>query len=127
MLGSPNAVPFVYDGRFAPEGSIEISDFLVAELEASGSEPALIDVGGASDHGSFADAGIPVGGLFTGASGIKSPEQAAAYGGRANQPMDACYHLACDAAANVDTDQAAAFAKVALAAAIALAQGDLLP
>ena len=47
---------------------------------------------GASDHLPFARAGIPVGGVFTGAS-EKGP------GGR---PRDACYHLACDRLTNVD-------------------------
>ena len=42
--------------------------------------------GGASDHVPFAAAGVPVGGVFTGAS-ERGP------GGR---PRDPCYHLACD-------------------------------
>jgi aminopeptidase S len=48
--------------------------------------------GGASDHQAFADAGVPVGGLFTGAS-ERGP------GGR---PRDPCYHLACDRLRNVN-------------------------
>lgn len=39
---------------------------------------------------------FPFGGLFTGAEGIKTPEQAAVYGGTAGQQLDPCYHLACD-------------------------------
>ena len=49
--------------------------------------------GGASDHVPFAEAGIPVGGVFTGAS-ERGP------GGR---PRDPCYHLPCDRVPNVDT------------------------
>ena len=56
---------------------------------------------GRSDYQAFADAGIPSGGLFSGAEGIKTPEQAAAYGGTAGQPYDACYHQACDDLDNI--------------------------
>jgi Zn-dependent M28 family amino/carboxypeptidase len=60
-----------------------------------------IAFGGGSDHVPFARAGIPVGGLFTGADGLKSAGQAAVFGGRAGQPYDACYHRPCDTLANV--------------------------
>jgi Zn-dependent M28 family amino/carboxypeptidase len=39
---------------------------------------------------------IRAGGLFSGAEGIKTPPQAAAYGGTAGAPYDPCYHQACD-------------------------------
>jgi Zn-dependent M28 family amino/carboxypeptidase len=51
---------------------------------------------GGSDHRSFAAAGIPVGGLETGTDELKTPEQAAIYGGQAGRPYDACYHKRCD-------------------------------
>ena len=44
--------------------------------------------------------GIPAGGLFTGAEGVKTAAQAATYGGTAGQQYDPCYHLACDTFAN---------------------------
>jgi hypothetical protein len=37
-----------------------------------------------------------VGGLFTGASELKTEAQAAQFGGSAGEPMSPCYHLACD-------------------------------
>ena len=40
--------------------------------------------------------GIPAGGLFTGAEGIKTPAQAALFGGTAGEQYDPCYHLGCD-------------------------------
>jgi hypothetical protein len=40
--------------------------------------------------------GIPAGGLFTGAEGIKTEEQAAIYDGAAGEPYDPCYHQSCD-------------------------------
>ncbi|WP_338033591.1 hypothetical protein [Jiangella asiatica] len=40
--------------------------------------------------------GIPAGGLFTGAEGVKSEEQAALYAGLADVAYDPCYHSFCD-------------------------------
>ena len=42
------------------------------------------------------------GGLFTGAEGIKTVEQAALFGGRAGIGYDFCYHASCDDLSNVD-------------------------
>jgi len=72
---------------------------------------------GGSDHLPFARAGIPVGGLFTGAAGRKSAAQAAAFGGRAGEPYDPCYHRPCDTLANVS---GTALTRVAQAAAHAI-------
>ena len=57
---------------------------------------------GRSDYGPFiaADVGIPSGGLFTGAEGIKTAAEASIWGGTAGQQYDPCYHLACDTFAN---------------------------
>ncbi len=46
--------------------------------------------------------GIPAGGLFTGAEGVKTAEQAAKWGGTAGIAYDPCYHAACDNLGNVD-------------------------
>ena len=46
--------------------------------------------------------GIPAGGLFSGAEEVKTPEQAAAYGGTAGQAFDSCYHQACDTIHNLN-------------------------
>ena len=40
-------------------------------------------------------------GVFTGAEGIKTPDEVALYGGVAGEQYDPCYHLACDTFANV--------------------------
>ena len=48
-------------------------------------------------------AGIPAGGLFTGAEEIKTAEQAAVYGGTAGVAYDPCYHQACDDIDNINT------------------------
>lgn len=66
-------------------------------------EPTRADIGGASDHAPFADAGIPVAGVFTGAGADKSASEAERHGGTAGEPYDSCYHRACDTLATVDT------------------------
>ena len=58
------------------------------------------DFSGRSDYGPFIAKGIPSGGLFTGAEGIKTAQEAAMWGGTAGQQYDPCYHLACDTYAN---------------------------
>jgi Zn-dependent M28 family amino/carboxypeptidase len=55
---------------------------------------------GRSDYGPFIDNGIPAGGLDSGAEGLKTPEEAAIYGGEAGKAYDGCYHQACDTYAN---------------------------
>jgi aminopeptidase S len=54
------------------------------------------------DHEPFLAKGVRVGGIFTGSAEIKTPEQAAKWGGTAGEAMDKCYHLACDTPANID-------------------------
>jgi Zn-dependent M28 family amino/carboxypeptidase len=111
MLGSPNYVRFVYDGDGSddpeglagPPGSAQIEEiftdyFADRDLET---DPTAFD--GRSDYGPFIAAGIPAGGLFSGAEGVKTPEQAAAYGGTAGAPYDPCYHQACDTITNLST------------------------
>ncbi len=59
-------------------------------------EGVSITRGGRSDHGGFVDRYIPVGGLFTGAEAIKTPEQFDLFGGLVGKPLDPCYHRGCD-------------------------------
>ncbi len=102
MVGSPNYVRFVYDGdasdtdrsaRPARARSKTCSS-TTSRLRACRSEPTAFD--GRSDYDAFISVGIPAGGLFTGAEGIKTEEQAAIYGGTAGIAYDPCYHQACD-------------------------------
>ena len=62
--------------------------------------PALGELLG--DYEAFILAGIPSGGLFSGAEEIKTPEQEAIWGGTAGEQFDPCYHEACDTIDNVD-------------------------
>lgn len=57
---------------------------------------------GRSDHAPFKNAGVPVGGLFSGADYRKTSAQAAKWGGTVGQPFDRCYHSSCDTTANID-------------------------
>lgn len=110
MVGSPNSVNFVYDGDgdalgvSGPNGSglVEgvFTDFFTSQGESS--EPTDFD--GRSDYFAFINAGIPAGGLFTGAEGIKSAAEAAEYGGTAGVAYDPCYHAACDTITNLNED-----------------------
>jgi Zn-dependent M28 family amino/carboxypeptidase len=110
MLASPNYVRFVYDGDNStgannvpgPAGSGAIEKTFNDYLNGRGlaTDPTAFD--GRSDYNAFISVGIPAGGIFTGAEGIKTPAQAATYGGTAGQPYDPCYHQACDRYDNVN-------------------------
>ncbi len=110
MLASPNFVRFVYDGdgsdtgTAGPAGSDRIEQAFLDYFERQGlaTEPTAFD--GRSDYGPFIAVGIPAGGLFSGAEGIKTPEQEAVYGGTAGVAYDHCYHQACDTIDNVNTE-----------------------
>jgi Zn-dependent M28 family amino/carboxypeptidase len=109
MVGSTNFVRFVYDGDGSafgvdgPSGSGRIEDVFVDYFASQGlaTEPTEFD--GRSDYDAFINAGIPAGGLFTGAEGIKTAAQAAVYGGTAGVAYDPCYHQACDTIANLSS------------------------
>jgi Zn-dependent M28 family amino/carboxypeptidase len=108
MVGSPNHVFFVYDGDDSdgvgagpgPSGSAQIEKTFERFYDSVGESFLGTDFDGRSDYGPFIAAGIPSGGLFTGAEGVKTAAQAAIWGGTAGQQYDPCYHLACDTFAN---------------------------
>ena len=123
MVGSPNFVRFVYDGDSSdttgenPQpGSGIIEKLFLDYFESQGLPTRPTEIGNRSDHAGFRNAGIPIGGLFTGAEGIKTPEEVAVFGGTAGEQYDPCYHLACDTFENVSLEaldqnsDAAAFA-----------------
>jgi Zn-dependent M28 family amino/carboxypeptidase len=108
MLGSPNAVRFVYDGdgsdtdTAGPAGSDRIEASFLRWFERNDLATAPTAFDGRSDYGPFIDVGIPAGGLFSGAEGVKTDDEAAAFGGTAGEPYDPCYHQACDTTENID-------------------------
>jgi len=83
MIASPNYGYFVYDGSGAafnvsgPPGSDHIEHaFRSYFRNLAGLRSAPTKLSGRSDYRPFMAAGIPCGGLFTGAEGIKTPEEA---------------------------------------------------
>ena len=97
MVGSPKGRLAVYEGDDPPNRKIE-----AALREELADDARQEDLGGSSDHASFDDADIPVGGLFTG--------------------LDRCYHRACDTLGNVDEDLAARAARATAGALVTLAR-----
>ncbi len=121
MVGSPNYDRIVYDGDDGPSGSRRIENAFRAYFAARHLAIEQESLGGSSDHASFAEQGIPVGGLFTGADDLKSPTSARRIGGSANLPFDSCYHKACDTIANVDFRMLGQLADAAAVVAVRLA------
>jgi len=113
MVSSPNYSLFVYDGDNSefpvgpgisegPEGSDVIEDLFHDHFAGQGLKSAQSGFTGRSDYGPFIAKGIPAGGLFTGAEGIKTALQQSAFGGQVGVAFDVCYHQACDTLANVN-------------------------
>ena len=108
MVGSPNPVASVYGGAPGsgwPAGSGAIQTVLTDFLASQGITPRTVSFR-ASDHASFLSAGIPVGGLFTGA----------------DDGADLCYHQACDRLENIDRDMLGLMADATAHATLTFAQ-----
>jgi len=121
MVASPNYVFGVYDGDDSaqegegpgPQGSAAIETVFERFFTARGKATAAADFTGRSDYGPFIAIGIPAGGLFTGAEGLKTAEEAAQFGGVAGAAYDPCYHAACDSMTPVaDGGDAAIYAQL---------------
>jgi Zn-dependent M28 family amino/carboxypeptidase len=127
MVGSPNGIRAVYDGTAAsrPTESTAITHLFTTALDAAGLAWELEAIGGASDNYPLDQAGIPIGGLYSGSNEVKSAEQAATFGGTSGAPLDACYHLACDRRANIDPVLLEQLARAAAWVTGALASGDV--
>jgi Zn-dependent M28 family amino/carboxypeptidase len=96
MLASPNFVRFVHSGSGGPEGSTLLYDAFLEWFDAQDLSIAPAGFAGNSDYHAFVQAGVPSGGLATGAGSSKSETQARTFGGTAGEAYDACYHQACD-------------------------------
>ncbi|OZD15244.1 amidohydrolase [Rhodococcus sp. 06-156-3C] len=112
MIGSHNAGYLAYDGDDSdkvgepagPAGSDAIERVFVDYLGGEGIAVDGTDFDGRSDYGPFIAAGIPAGGVFSGADDEKTPEQAEKWGGTAGETYDENYHTAEDTLANVDRE-----------------------
>ncbi|MFF3622718.1 M28 family metallopeptidase [Streptomyces sp. NPDC002467] len=97
MIGSPNPGYFVYDDDPTIEQTFKnyyAGLGIPTEIETEGD--------GRSDHAPFKSAGIPVGGLFSGADYTKTAAQAQKWGGTSGQAFDRCYHSSCDSLTNIN-------------------------
>jgi len=107
MLASGNYARFIYDGNgdeqgFAgPKGSGVIENVFKDWYDSQDLAYETIPFDGRSDYDAFTTAGIPAGGIFAGAEGIKQDYQVALYGGTAGDAFDPCYHQLCDTLANI--------------------------
>ncbi|MET1153480.1 M20/M25/M40 family metallo-hydrolase [Arthrobacter sp.] len=108
MVGSPNFVRFVYDGdgsafgEKGPNGSALVEKVFLDYFKSQNLPVEPTEFDGRSDYFGFISNGIPAGGLFTGAEGTKSVEEAEIFGGTAGAAYDPCYHAACDGIDNMD-------------------------
>ncbi len=114
MLGSPNPGYFTYDGDQSappnpreetprvPEGSAGIERTFVAYLKDAGETAQDTSFEGRSDYDGFTKAGVPAGGLFSGAEDKMTREQAELWNGTADEPFDPNYHKDTDTLDHVD-------------------------
>ncbi|TRW82719.1 M28 family peptidase [Mycolicibacterium sp. 018/SC-01/001] len=132
VIGSPNAGYFTLDGDQSaqpgarvtalPEGSAGIERTLAARLYGHGVRPADMPLTSGTDYAPFVAAGIPVGGLTTGTSQLKSDVQARIWGGRSGVAFDPNYHRRGDTIDNVDRAALGVMAPTAAAAVGGYAQ-----
>ena len=107
MVGSPNFIRGVYDGDgsdfglVGPPGSGEIETLFNEHFADEGLPFQGTEFSGRSDYQAFIDNGIPAGGLFTGADGIKTKKEEKLYAGVAGSIYDPCYHQTCDSSTPV--------------------------
>lgn len=108
MVASPNFIRGVYDGDGdafeleGPPGSDDIEEAFEDFFTSIDVPSTPTEFSGRSDYQAFISVGIPAGGLFTGAEGVKTEEEAELFGGTAGEAYDSCYHQACDDIDNLD-------------------------
>ena len=133
MLGSPNFIFGIYDGRTARNdtpplalpGSNRITALFKDWFVGQKLPWTYTDFSGRSDYGPFLAEGIVAGGLFSGADERKTMELRDYYdemlgqglGGIAGAIQDPCYHQACDSIQNINL---LAYEKMVQAAAYVL-------
>ena len=105
----PNAGYFVQGGvgddesASGPPGSAAVAQVPAAQLAATGVIPEIIEFVG-DDETPFLEAGIPAAGAENGERWQKTEDQTKAWGGRAGEVYDECYHMDCDRLDNVNRD-----------------------
>jgi carboxypeptidase Q len=108
MIASPNYALMIYDGdgsafnQTGPAGSAQIESLFENYFKSKKLPYIPTAFDGRSDYDGFISRGIPSGGLFTGAEGIKTAEEAKLFGGQANVSYDVNYHAAGDNVTNLN-------------------------
>jgi Zn-dependent M28 family amino/carboxypeptidase len=108
MLASPNYARFIYDGdgsdtsQSGPNGSDVIEGLFEDYFRSKELSFTSTAFDGRSDYGPFIAVGIPAGGLFSGAEGVKEYEESLIFGGDEGVEYDRCYHLVCDDRSNIN-------------------------
>lgn len=116
MLGSPNPGFFTDDGDQSgpagpgvaasdiPEGSAGIERTLAGYLNLAGKRPADMPLNTRTDYHPFLVAGVPVGGMNTGASQTKTTVQARLWGGQPGAAFDPNYQGPRDTVDEINRD-----------------------
>ncbi|PJE22966.1 MAG: peptidase M28 [Mycobacterium sp.] len=116
MLGSPNPGFFTDDGDQSgpagpgvaasdiPEGSAGIERTLAGYLNLTGKRPADMPLNTRTDYHPFLVAGVPVGGMNTGASQTKTTVQARLWGGQPGAAFDPNYQGPRDTVDEINRD-----------------------
>ncbi|OLY84847.1 Aminopeptidase [Smittium mucronatum] len=119
MIASPNYIPMIHNGSDAPSsarcGSIVVQRMFEKYFKkVADRKYKITDMVAGSDFVPFMNAGIPTGGILTGASEIKNEEERILYGGIANAQLDPCYHKDCDTINNVNEEALGLMSKGAM-------------
>ena len=104
MVASPNFVRWIYDEEGSPPGSDDIAALFDEYFDEQNLTSRTMTLGGASDHGPFLRAGIPIGGIYSGSDEIKTRYLERVFRGEAGEPLDPCYHQACDDLDNINRE-----------------------
>lgn len=112
MVGSPNYTIGVYDADEStyeapvevPEGSIATEQVFTGYFDSVDQPWVDSEFSGRSDYQAFIANGVPASGLFTGADGVKTEEEAATFGGTAGELLDPNYHTPADDLSNVSQE-----------------------
>jgi hypothetical protein len=110
MVASPNAVVALYDARDdhsrlnVPEGSMDLMEVFTDYFDSRDQPWITTSWNYESDQVAFAEADIPVAGLFSGSNERKSSREARLFGGEGGAPRDPNYHQPGDDLDNVDPD-----------------------
>lgn len=112
------------EGVTVPEGSVELEKLYTDYFESVDQPYIGAEFSGRSDYQAFMDAGIPVGGVNSGADEVKTEEEAEKFGGEVGKQLDTNYHKITDTLENVNVDSVNAIVPAIANATYQLAYTD---